>query len=404
MVRISMLMWYLILVDNELESISIMWGKNNIRWDGITVLMWIIVWLMTRIIQSLISNKILSSIVIVSMGLSFSIIDILYFTICYEWVIIRITMLIITSGSSRKKDGVIKLLYFTLVSSICLIIVIVTNIISYGGTDGISEWSNMEYILVSIRFIIKFRIYRFLSWLTSALAESNKIGSIILSSLILKISIYGWCRFMKLENLGYIDICITMGLVSLILSSIYSMMTLDLKKVIAYSSVILMSLIFIAIVSGDWLGSWLMSLTHSIISSSLFYLVSLLYMFYLSRIMFYYRNMLLISIFVVFWWYSVLSNISFRMTSSFMPEILILYLVIKELGMVSFIVLISGLITSVLTLWTNSKILYSIESIYTTRFVDISRYLFTLISYFFFCNVYLLFNIDKFILYILLAS
>lgn len=402
MVRISMIMWYLILVDNELESISIMLGKNNIRWDGITVLMWIIVWVMTRIIQSLISNKILSSIVIVSMGLSFSIIDILYFTICYEWVIIRITMLIITSGSSRKKDGVIKLLYFTLVSSICLIVVIVTNIISYGGTDALNEWSDMEYILISIRFIIKFRIYRFLSWLTSALAESNKIGSIILSSLILKISIYGWCRFMKLENLGYIDICITIGLVSLILSSIYSMMTLDLKKVIAYSSVILMSLIFIAIVSGDWLGSWLMSLTHSIISSSLFYLVSLLYMFYLSRIMFYYRNMLLISIFVVLWWYSVLSNISFRMTSSFMREMLILYLVIKELGMVSFIVLVSGLITSVLTLWTNSKILYSIESIYTTRFVDISRYHFTLISYLFFCNVYFLFNIDKFIHFILL--
>jgi NADH:ubiquinone oxidoreductase subunit 4 (subunit M) len=133
-------MWYLILVDNELESISIMLGKNNIRWDGITVLMWIIVWVMTRIIKSLISNKILSSIVIVSMGLSFSIIDILYFTICYEWVIIRITMLIITSGSSRKKDGVIKLLYFTLVSSICLIVVIVTNIISYGGTDALNIW------------------------------------------------------------------------------------------------------------------------------------------------------------------------------------------------------------------------------------------------------------------------
>ena len=47
--------------------------------------------------------------------------DIVFFIISYECILIRITILVISSGSSGSKCGIIMLLYYTLIGSVFLI-------------------------------------------------------------------------------------------------------------------------------------------------------------------------------------------------------------------------------------------------------------------------------------------
>jgi len=351
-------------------------GKNLIVLDGVSISMLIIVGSIGVISRLYILNKLISNLIMVSMLLSYVSYDVVFFIISYEVILIRISILVMTSGSSGRKEGIIRLLYYTLFGSIFLIILMVKTIIFSLSNNYFFVGSSVSYILLSIRLFMKFRIFRFLTWLLWALTESNIIGSIILSSLILKVSIYGWYRYnMGIEVKGYTSVLITLGILSIIISSLYSIIVTDIKRIIAYFSVILMSTIFVNTLSNNMLGSWLVSITLSYISSGLFYIVSLLYFVYLSREIYYYRLLSNNFIYSLYFLYLILSNISFRFTGSFLREIIIFMELFNSLGLVVLLVIITVLLTSILSLWLNTRILYNIRSIYMIYSVDISRFL-----------------------------
>ena len=56
--------------------------------------------------------------VFMSMFLSYLSYDIVFFIISYEMVLMRICILVISSGSGFKKDGLLRLIYYTLLGSI----------------------------------------------------------------------------------------------------------------------------------------------------------------------------------------------------------------------------------------------------------------------------------------------
>lgn len=52
---------------------------------------------------------------------------------------------------------------------------------------------------------------------------------------------------MSIYIIGYSSILLTLGMISTILSSLYSIICMDIKRIVAYFSVILMSIIFISL-------------------------------------------------------------------------------------------------------------------------------------------------------------
>jgi len=60
---------------------------------------------------------------------------------------------------------------------------------------------------------------------------------------------------MGIEVKGYTSVLITLGILSIIISSLYSIIVTDIKRIIAYFSVILMSTIFVNTLSNNMLGS-----------------------------------------------------------------------------------------------------------------------------------------------------
>jgi len=120
--------------------------------------------------------------------------------------------------------------------------------------------------------------------LPEAHCEAPTAGSVILAGILLKLGGYGFLRFSiclfkesSIYNTPFIYLLAACGIVY---ASLTTLQQIDLKKIIAYSSIGHMALVVIGIFS-DTLqgisGSIILMIAHGITSSALFILIGCLY-------------------------------------------------------------------------------------------------------------------------------
>lgn len=164
--------------------------------------------------------------------------------------------------------------------------------------------------------------------------EAPASGSVILAAILLKLGIFGFLKY-SINILGYgintymSPMVITIALISIIYSTFVIFKLVDIKKIIAYSSIVHMNYMMIGIYIFDikgLIGSYYSVISHGIISSALFILIGVLYRRYHSRILLYYKGIAtFMPIFSAIWLIFIISNMSFPLTSAFPGELLIVY-------------------------------------------------------------------------------
>jgi NADH-quinone oxidoreductase subunit M len=127
-------------------------------------------------------------------------------------------------------------------------------------------------------------------------------------------------------NIYISPIIITLAIISILYSSIIIFNIIDIKKIIAYSSIIHMNYMIYGLYSfniNGILGSYYSTISHGIISSGLFILIGVLYRRYHTRNILYYKGLsTLIPIFSIIFFIFIFSNLSLPITSAFPGEIL----------------------------------------------------------------------------------
>jgi NADH:ubiquinone oxidoreductase subunit 4 (subunit M) len=154
----------------------------------------------------------------------------------------------------------------------------------------------------------------------------------LLAGLLLKLGSYGILRFVIFlfpEVSSYFTpLVFLLSILGIIYGSCTTIRQIDLKKIIAYSSVAHMNFVTLGLFSTtieSISGSIFLMLSHGLVSSGLFICIGFLYDRYKTRIVFYYGGLAtFMPFFSIFFFFLILANVSFPGTSSFVGEFLIL--------------------------------------------------------------------------------
>lgn len=127
---------------------------------------------------------------------------------------------------------------------------------------------------VILAFLVKIPVYFFHSWLPKAHVEASTTGSIFLAGLLLKLGSFGLYRFLyRMYWLNFSFFFVRFGLVAFLVRRMLCLLQTDLKVMIAFSSVVHISLNVVLLTSlkeNTCIRFLLVNLRHSFISSSIF--------------------------------------------------------------------------------------------------------------------------------------
>lgn len=290
--------------------------------------------------------------------------DLFIFYFFFELILIPMFFLITAWGSRlRKIHAALQFFLYTLIGSLIFLIGLIYLNINYNTTDIlVLQYLNISkndqiflWLTFFLAFAIKVPIYPFHLWLPEAHVEAPTTGSVLLAGILLKLGTYGFLKFFFLilpySSIFFLPIINMLCCLGILYSSFTIIRQIDIKKIIAYSSIIHMNYTILGLFNSSFLsfyGSFYLMLSHGIISSALFICVGYIYERYHTRIIYYYGNIVMIMpLLTIFFFLFTLGNIGFPGTSSFIGEFLIFIGIFETNKFLAYLILF-GLFISVI--------------------------------------------------------
>src|SRR6478735_9149581 len=187
---------------------------------------------------------------------------------------------------------------------------------------------------IFIAFAVKTPTIFLNTWLLKAHVESPLGGSIILAAIVLKLSLYGILRLilpiLPKAYMEYTYIIFLIGVITIVYASLSTLRTIDIKELIAYSSVSQAAVYLLGVFSNSIQGiegAINLGLAHGLVSSGLFICAGgILYDRSSTRLITYYRGMAqIMPIFSILFFILSLGNCGVPLTLNFIGEFMSLY-------------------------------------------------------------------------------
>ena len=322
----------------------------------------------------------------------FLVLDILLFYIFFESILPPLFILIGLYGSSNKVRASFYLFLYTLLGSLFLLLSILTMSSIMGTTDYDALYkTNFDYITqlflfygIFIAFAVKTPTIFLNTWLLKAHVESPLSGSIILAGIVLKLSLYGILRLilplLPKATINYTYFVFVIGVITIIYASLSTLRTIDIKELIAYSSVSHAAVYLLGVFTNTIQGiegGILLGLAHGFVSSGLFICAGgVLYDRCSTRLITYYRGITqLMPIFSVLFFILCLGNCGVPLTLNFIGEFMSLYGTYERLPLLGVFASLSIIFSAAYTIYMFNRIAFggSLSKYYNRSIPDLNK-------------------------------
>lgn len=323
--------------------------------------------------------------------LIFQWVNLFFFYFSFEAILIPMFMVIgIWGARERRINAAYYFFFYTLITSMFIFVSLMYLYSVLGGSvypimnDNSLDYTAQYYLAIAffITFATKIPTMPFHLWLPEAHVEAPTIGSVILAALLLKLGGFGFVRFsfplFILGNMSIVFFAYILSGISVIFGSLITLRQLDLKRIIAYSSIAHMNLCVLGLyvfTQQSWDGSLYLMLGHGIVSGALFLCIGVLYDRYHTRILGYYGGLVkVMPLFACIFFICNLANMGFPGTVNFIGEFLIYTGIFEKNSLLAILALTATVLSAVYSIFLFTRIVFgTLKTKYILEYSDVNR-------------------------------